>query len=60
VWPPSAASVLVQIGLLDPKALPVVGAETAHKAMDRTLPSNALMANWSGTAASRFDVDASW
>ena len=40
------ASVLVQIGVLDPRGLPVGGAETAHKAMDRTLPSNALMANW--------------
>lgn len=37
------ASVLVQIGLLDPKALPVAGAETAHKVLDKTLPSNALM-----------------
>lgn len=40
------ASLLVQIGLLDPKGLPVAGAETAHKAMDKTLPSNMLMANW--------------
>jgi carboxymethylenebutenolidase len=43
------ASVLVQLGLLDPKGLPVAGAETAHKAMDKTLPSNTLMANWSGS-----------
>ncbi len=40
------ASVLVQIGVLDPNSLPVAGAETAHKAMDRGLPSNTLMANW--------------
>src|SRR5579859_2780560 len=40
------ASVLVQIGMLDPKVLPVAGAETAHKAMDKTLPSNTLMGNW--------------
>jgi carboxymethylenebutenolidase len=40
------ASVLVQIGLLDPKYLPVAGAETAHKVMDRSRPSNELMANW--------------
>jgi carboxymethylenebutenolidase len=43
------ASVLVQIGVVDPKGLPVAGAETAHKAMDKTLPSNTLMANWSGS-----------
>jgi carboxymethylenebutenolidase len=37
------ASVLVQIGLLDPSGLPVVGAEQARKVMDKTLPSNRLM-----------------
>ncbi|MDO5625398.1 MAG: dienelactone hydrolase family protein [Pseudomonadota bacterium] len=37
------ASVLVQIGLLDPKGLPVAGVETAKKLLDETLPSNALM-----------------
>jgi carboxymethylenebutenolidase len=37
------ASVLVQIGLLDPTGLPVAGAETAHKVLDKTLPSNTLM-----------------
>jgi carboxymethylenebutenolidase len=37
------ASVLVQIGKLEPKDLPVVGAEAARKVIDRTLPSNALM-----------------
>ena len=37
------ASVLVRIGLLDPKGLPVVGAEQARKVIDKTLPSNALM-----------------
>ncbi|MHA1536371.1 MAG: dienelactone hydrolase family protein [Alphaproteobacteria bacterium] len=41
------ASVLVQIGLLDPKGLPVAGSETARKLVDETLPSNALMAKWS-------------
>lgn len=44
------ASVLVQIGLLDPKGLTVAGAETAREAMDKTLPSNGLMANWPGSA----------
>ncbi len=33
------ASVLVQVGLLDPKGLPVCGAESAHKIMDPKLPS---------------------
>ena len=37
------ASVLVQIGLLDPSGLPVAGAETAAKVLDKTLPSNAMM-----------------
>jgi carboxymethylenebutenolidase len=36
------ASVLVQIGLLDAHALPVAGIETAHKALNPQLPSNAL------------------
>lgn len=37
------ASVLVQIGLLDPAHLPVAGAETAHKVLDPQLPSNELI-----------------
>jgi carboxymethylenebutenolidase len=40
------ASVLVQIGLLDPRGLPVAGAETAHKVLDKSLPSNRLMERW--------------
>ncbi|WP_315141078.1 dienelactone hydrolase family protein [Achromobacter marplatensis] len=40
------ASVLVQVGLLDPKGLPVAGRETAAKLLDETLPSNTLMARW--------------
>jgi len=40
------ASVLVQIGLLDPAGLPVAGVETARKLVDETLPSNTLMARW--------------
>ena len=43
------ASVLVQIGQLDPTGLPVAGAETAHKVLDRTLPSNRLMPNWASS-----------
>ncbi|MDR0226172.1 MAG: dienelactone hydrolase family protein [Burkholderiaceae bacterium] len=38
------ASVLVQVGLLDPALLPVAGVETARKLLDETLPSNTLMA----------------
>ncbi|OUM01933.1 dienelactone hydrolase family protein [Variovorax sp. JS1663] len=41
------ASVLVQIGLLDPQDLPVAGVETARKLLDENLPSNTLMAAWS-------------
>lgn len=37
------ASVLVQIGKLDPKDLPVVGAAAARKVIDKTAPSNILM-----------------
>jgi carboxymethylenebutenolidase len=37
------ASVLVQLGLLDPDGLPVAGAETARKVLDVSLPSNTLM-----------------
>jgi carboxymethylenebutenolidase len=44
------ASVLVQIGKLDPKGLPVAGAETAHKVTDNKLPSNALMRRWKDSA----------
>ena len=40
------ASVLVQIGLLDPKSLPVAGGATARKLVDEALPSNELMAKW--------------
>jgi carboxymethylenebutenolidase len=40
------ASVLVQIGLLDPKGLPVVGSESARKLMDPSLPSNRLIRTW--------------
>src|SRR5215467_754447 len=40
------ASVLVQIGLLNPVGLPVGGVETARKVKDRCLPSNRLMHRW--------------
>jgi carboxymethylenebutenolidase len=37
------ASVLAQIGKLDPAGLPIAGAQTAAKVLDNTLPSNTLM-----------------
>ncbi len=37
------ASVLVQLGLLDPARLPVAGVESAKKALDPSLPANALI-----------------
>jgi len=37
------ASVLVQLGLLDAGTLPVASVESARKALDPSLPSNALM-----------------
>ena len=43
------ASVLVQIGLLDPALLPVAGIEQARKLLDETIPSNRLMARWRGS-----------
>lgn len=44
------ASVLVQIGLLNPVGLPVAGAQTARKVVDKTLPSNGLMRRWADSA----------
>lgn len=43
------ASVLAQIGLLDPTGLPVTGVEAARKLLDEKLPSNTLMARWSSS-----------
>lgn len=45
------ASVLVQIGLLDTKNLPVAGVEVANKLLDKTLPSNSLMKRWAESEA---------
>jgi carboxymethylenebutenolidase len=44
------ASVLVQIGVLDPAGLPVAGVATARKLLDESLPSNELMRNWATSA----------
>lgn len=40
------ASVLVQIGLLDPAGLPVAGIEAAKKVLDPSRPSNTLLPGW--------------
>ena len=37
------ASLLAQIGLIDPVALPVTGAEQADKILDKDLPANGLL-----------------
>jgi carboxymethylenebutenolidase len=43
------ASVLVQIGKLDPTGLPVAGIQTAKKMVDETLPTNTMMPNWASS-----------
>ena len=45
------ATALVQLGLLDPKNLPVAGRETAQKLVDETQPSNTLMKRWKESEA---------
>jgi len=40
------ASVLVQVGLLDPNLYPVSGADQAKKLLDPARPSNVMMKNW--------------
>jgi carboxymethylenebutenolidase len=45
------ASVLVQIGVLDPRGLPVAGVEVARKVLNPDLPANTLMhREWSTSA----------
>jgi carboxymethylenebutenolidase len=44
------ASVLVQLGLLDPSGLPVAGVETARKLLDPRLPSNELIRRTQGSS----------
>ncbi|GAA0788783.1 dienelactone hydrolase family protein [Marinobacterium sediminicola] len=44
------ASVLVQLGVLDPEGLPVAGRETAAKLLDESLASNKLMPTWPSSA----------
>ena len=40
------ASILVQVGALDPAGLPVTGAEQARKMLDLALPPNRLIPGW--------------
>lgn len=49
------ASLLVQLGLIDPTGLPVAGAIIAHKLLDETLPSNELMPTWSSSEGKPID-----
>jgi carboxymethylenebutenolidase len=48
------ASVLVQIGLIHPKGLPVAGIESARKLLDETRPSNTLMQRWKESGQREF------
>lgn len=43
------ASVLVQVGLLNPAGLPVAGVETARKVVDKSQPSNLMMGRWASS-----------
>ena len=47
------ASVLAQIGKIDPRGLPIAGAEAARKVMDKTLASNTLLAESWGRSAGK-------
>jgi len=51
------ASVLVQLGLIDPRTLPVTGVESARKAVDPALPSNELIGRTAspGSSGSRHE-----
>ena len=40
------ASLLVQVGLLDPKLLPVSGGEQARRLLDPSQPANEMIAHW--------------
>jgi len=40
------ASLLVQVGLLDPKLLPVSGAEQVHRLLDPSQPANKMIDHW--------------
>jgi carboxymethylenebutenolidase len=44
------ASMLAQLGVLDPKGLPIAGIESAKKARGEAIPSNAMMPTWRNSA----------
>jgi carboxymethylenebutenolidase len=46
------ATLLVQVGALDPAGLPVTGADQGRKVLDRSLAPNALIPGWSTGATS--------
>src|SRR6185437_10837889 len=50
------ASVLVQLGLLDPTVLPVAGADTARKVLNPGLPSNDLIRRAAAPGGARSNV----
>ncbi|WP_347556478.1 dienelactone hydrolase family protein [Robbsia sp. KACC 23696] len=43
------ASVLVQIGVLNPEGLPIAGAQAAKKLLNESMPSNTMMPNWASS-----------
>jgi carboxymethylenebutenolidase len=45
-------SMLAQLGVLDPKGLPIAGIESAKKARGEAVPSNAMMPTWPSSAGS--------
>nr|WP_174507478.1 dienelactone hydrolase family protein [Acinetobacter sp. Marseille-Q1620] len=49
------ASVLVQLGILNPQGLPIAGEETALKLLDERLPSNTLMDSWASSEGKAID-----
>lgn len=49
------ASVLVQLGLLDAKGLPIAGAITAHKLLDESIESNQMMPTWPSSEGKPID-----
>jgi carboxymethylenebutenolidase len=49
------ASVLVQLGLLNPEGLPIAGAITAHKLLDESIASNQLMPTWPSSEGKGID-----
>ena len=50
------ASILLQLGVLDARGLPIAGAVAAHKLLDENLPSNQLMPTWPSSAGKSIDA----